>query len=33
MRVKGTVPKILIQFPHISEAIGYRNLDREGWGT
>jgi magnesium chelatase family protein len=22
-----------IQFPHISEAIGYRNLDREGWGT
>lgn len=22
-----------IQLPHISEAIGYRNLDREGWGT
>ena len=22
-----------IQFPHISEAIGYRNLDREGGGT
>lgn len=21
-----------IQFSHISEAIGYRNLDREGWG-
>ena len=22
-----------IQLPHLQEAIGYRNLDRDGWGN
>ena len=22
-----------IQLPHLQEAIGYRNLDRDGWGS